>query len=170
MVWERLPVYFFKPHETFYLSSSIPSDRRYLLNKRKIKVPLRTKSETIADKSAAALSDRLESYWNRLRMHAIYSQEVDIKALENSTKAQTSYHRQLSALKLFHRLKGLGKSRLFFEVSTRRIRYIEDCLGHDYLLAVKPLDACRFRDSLFQRETTSSSVKRVFSSISAILN
>ena len=170
MVWERLPVYFFKPHETFYLSSSIPSDRRYLLNKRKINVSLRTKSETIADKSAAALSDRLESYWNSLRMEAIYSKELGIKALENNTKAQTSYHRQLSALKLFHQLKGLGKSRLFFEVSTRRIQFNEDCLGHDYLLAVKPLDACRFGDSLFQRGTSSSSVKRVFSSVRAIFN
>ena len=65
MVWVRLPVYFYKRNETFYFSGSIPADLRYRFNKRKIKVSLRTKSETIAATSAAALSDRLERYWER---------------------------------------------------------------------------------------------------------
>ena len=55
MVWVRLPVYFYKRNETFYFSRSIPADLRYRVNKRKIEVSPRTKSETIAAKSAAAL-------------------------------------------------------------------------------------------------------------------
>ena len=42
----------------------------------------------MAAKSVAALSDRLERYWDSLRMEAIYSREFGIKALENTTKAQ----------------------------------------------------------------------------------
>ena len=67
MVWVRLPVYYYKRNDIFYFSRSIPSDLQHRFNKRKIEVSLRTKSESKAAKSAAALSDRLERYWNRLR-------------------------------------------------------------------------------------------------------
>ena len=156
-------------NEIFYFSRSIPAELRYRFNKREIEVSLRTKSGTIAAKSASALSDKLERYWDSLRMEAIYSRELGIKALENTTTAQTGDYK-LSSVKLYHRLRGIGKSRLFFEVSTRSIRYLEDCSGHDNLLAVKPLDAGRFRDSQFERGMSSSSVKRVFSTVRAIVN
>ena len=73
MVWVRLPVYFYKRNETFYFSRAIPSDLLHRFNKRKVEVSLRTKSESKAAKSAAALSDRLERYWDSLRMEMIYS-------------------------------------------------------------------------------------------------
>ena len=78
MVWVRLPVYFYKRNETYYFSRSIPSDLRHRFNKRKIEVSLRTKSEAKAAKSAAALSDRLERYWDSLRMEMIYSKELGL--------------------------------------------------------------------------------------------
>ena len=72
MVWVRLPVYFYKRNNTYYFSRSIPSDLQHRFKKRKIEVSLRTKSESKAAKSAAALSDRLERYWDSLRMEMIY--------------------------------------------------------------------------------------------------
>ena len=84
MVWVRLPVYFYKRNETFYFSRSIPSDLQHRFKKRKIEVSLRTKSESKAAKSAAALSDRLERYWDSLRMEMIYSRELGLKALQDS--------------------------------------------------------------------------------------
>ena len=65
-----------KPIRVF--SRSIPSDLRHRFNKRKIEVSLRTKSEAKAAKSAAALSDRLERYWDSLRMEMIYSKELGL--------------------------------------------------------------------------------------------
>ena len=67
MVWVRLPIYFYKRNDTFYFSRSIPPDLQHRLNKRKIEVSLRTKPESKASKSAAALSDRLERYWDNIR-------------------------------------------------------------------------------------------------------
>ena len=61
-------VYFYKINDTFYSSRAVFSDLRHRFNKRKIEVSLRTKSEAKAAKSAAALSDRLERYWNSLRI------------------------------------------------------------------------------------------------------
>ena len=68
MVWVRSPVYFYKRNETFYFSRTTPSDLLHRFNKRKIEVSLRTKSEAKVAKSAAALSDRLERYWDSLRI------------------------------------------------------------------------------------------------------
>jgi hypothetical protein len=80
MVWVRLPVYFYKRNDTFYFSRSIPSDLQHRFKKLKIEVSLRTKSESKAAKSAAALSDRLERYWDSLRMEMIYSRELGLKS------------------------------------------------------------------------------------------
>ena len=73
MVWVRSPVYFYNRNGTYYLSFAITSDFRHRFPKRKIEVSLRTKSESKAASSAAALSDRLERYLDSLRMEMIYS-------------------------------------------------------------------------------------------------
>ena len=50
------------------------------------------------------------------------------------------------------------------------MRYLKDCLGHNDLAAIKIWDAGRFRDYPFDRGMSSSSVKRVFSSVRAVIN
>jgi integrase len=170
MVWVRSPVYFYKRNETFYFSRAIPSDLLHRFNKRKIEISLRTKSEAKAARSAAALSDRLERYWDSLRMEMIYSRELGLTVLpETRTVAADSFSLS-DALALYHRLKGSGKTKLFFASSQRSMRYLTDCLGHDDLAAIEISDAGRFRDYLFDRGMSSSSVKRVFSSVRAVIN
>jgi len=78
MVWVRSPVYFYKRNQTYYFSRAIPSDLRHRFNKPKIEVSLRTKSKLKAAQSAASLSDRLERYWDSLRMEMIYSRELGL--------------------------------------------------------------------------------------------
>ena len=78
MVLVRSPVYFYRRKNTYYFLREVPSDLQHRFNKRKIEVSLRTKSETKAAKSAAALSDRLERYWDTLRMEMIYSHELGL--------------------------------------------------------------------------------------------
>ena len=102
MVWVRLPVYFYKRNETFYFSRSIPADLRYRFNKRKIEVSLRTKSESKATKSAAALSDRLERYWGSLRMEMIYSRELGLTILPEARTAAANSFSLTDALALYH--------------------------------------------------------------------
>ena len=50
------------------------------------------------------------------------------------------------------------------------MRYLTDCLGHEDLATLEISDAGRFRDYLFDRGMSSSSVKRVFSSVRAVIN
>ena len=170
MVWVRLPVCFYKRNDTFYLSRSIPSDLQHHFKKRKIEVSLRTKSKSKAAKSAAALSDRLERYWDSSRMEIIYSRELGLKGLQNTIRPNGNHCSLSDALALYHRLKVKGKNKLFYDVSSRSIRYLEECLGHENLSDLKISDAGRFRDYLFARGISSSSVKRVFSSVKSIVN
>ena len=170
MVWVRSPVYFYKRKDTFYFSRAVPSDLRQRFKKRKIEVSLRTKSQVKAARSAAALSDRLERYWDSLRMEMVFSRELGLSAAPE-VKA-TAVHRSSlpEALALYQRLKGADKTRLFFEASERSIRYLIDCVGHDSLTDLVSSDAGKFRDYLFDRGMASASVKRVISSAGAILN
>ena len=92
MVWVRSPVYFYNRNGTYYFSRAVPSDLRHRFPKRKIEVSLRTKSESKAARSAFALSDRLERYWDSLRMEMIYSKELGLTVLpEARTVAADSF-------------------------------------------------------------------------------
>jgi hypothetical protein len=146
MVWVRSPVYFYKRNDTFYFSRAVPSDLRSRFHKRKIEVSLRTKSEAKAAKTAEALSDRLERYWDSLRMEMIYSRELGLRvAPDASTTIGSKNFSITEALALYHRLKGTGKTKLFFESSERSVRYLTDFLGHDNLAPIKIPDAARIK-------------------------
>ena len=102
MVWVRSPVYFYKRNETFYFSRAIPSDLLHRFNKRKIEGSLRTKSEAKAAKSAVALSDRLERYWDSLRMEMIYSKELSLTVLPETRAVAADSFSLTDALALYH--------------------------------------------------------------------
>ena len=79
-----------------------------------MEVSLRTKSKTRAGKSATALSDRLERYWDSLRMEMIYSRELGLSVIGGAAAQHASKLTFDEVLKLYHRLKGVGKTKLFF--------------------------------------------------------
>ena len=171
MVWVRSPVYFYKRNETFYFSRAVPSDLRHRFNKKKIEVSLRTKSEVKAEKSAAALSDRLERYWVSLRIEQIHLKELGLTITNQSPAISERNSVSIDdALACYHRLKGSDKNELFFKASERSIRYLKECLGDRPIENLQAGDAGVFRDYLFDKGLSSSSVKRVFSTIRAIVN
>ena len=101
----------------------------------------------------------------------IYSRELGLRVVQDAKTTISSKSFSIAqALALYHLLKGNGKTKLFFESSERSMRYLADCLGHDDLAAIEISDAGRFRDYLFHRGMSSSSVKRVFSSVRAVVN
>jgi integrase len=170
MVWVRSPVYFYKRNETFYFSRAVPSDLRHRFNNKKIEVSLRTKSEVKAAKSAAALSDRLERYWDSLRIEQIHLKELGLTVTNQSPVFSEINSISIDdALACYHRLKGSKKNELFFKASERSIRYLKECLGDKAIEHLQAGDAGLFRDYLFDKGLSSSSVKRVFSTIRAIV-
>ena len=98
MVWVRSRVYFCKRKDTYYFSRAVPADLQHRFNKKKIEVSLGTKSEVKAAKSAAALSDRLERYWDSLRMEKIHLKEFGLTV---TTKPQL-YQKELASPSTIH--------------------------------------------------------------------
>ena len=107
MVWVRSPVYFYKRNDTFYFSRAVPADLQHRFNKKKVEVSLRTKSEVKAAKSAAALSDRLERYWDSLRMEQIHLKELGLTVTNQFPVISESNSVSIDdALACYRRLKG----------------------------------------------------------------
>ena len=71
---------------------------------------LHTKSEAKDAKSAADLSDRLEQYWDSLRMETVYLRELGLKVVPDAeTAISVKTFSVTDALALYHRLNGGGK-------------------------------------------------------------
>ena len=85
-------------------------------------------------------------------MEMIYPRELGMSVVpdevSNANQTKLSFS---DALTLYQWLKGTGKSNLFFKVSTRSIRYLQECLGHNKIVNLKPADAGLFTDFLFNR-------------------
>ena len=162
MVWVRFPVYYYKRNNTYYFCRGIPSDLRHRFNKNKIEVSLKTRSKIKAKHLASALSDKLDRHWDNLRMELIYSQELGLTVNPHKKVKNNNELSILDSLAIYQKLKGVGKNKLFFQGSARCVRYLIECIGHTNLSELAPSDAGRFRDYLFDRGLTSSSVKRVF--------
>ena len=103
-------------------------------------------------------------------MEMIHSKELGLTVLTQTRTVMANSFSLTDALALYHRLRSFGKTKLFFESSGRNMRTLTDFLSHDDLVAIEISDTGRFRDYLFDRGMSSSSVKRVFSSVRAIVN
>ena len=68
MVWTRSPVYFYQRNDIYYFSRAVPKDLQARFNKRRVEVSLKTKSADKARSLSMTLSDRLERYWDSLRL------------------------------------------------------------------------------------------------------
>ena len=74
------------------------------------------------------------------------------------------------ALDLYLRLKGVGKDKVFFRTANRNIKYVIKVLGNKSLKSYSSSDGAKFRDWLLANNMNINTVKRVFSSVRAIIN
>ena len=102
MVLVRSLVNFYNRKCTYRYSRAVTSDFRHRFPNLKIEVSLR-KKEAIAASFAAAPVDRLERYWDSLRMEMIYSQELGLTDSPETTTAASDSLSSTDALALYHR-------------------------------------------------------------------
>jgi len=171
MVYTRSPDYLYRRNGIFYFTRNVPSDLKGRFNKNRVVVSLHTRSEVRAQKAASALSDRLERYFESLRLERFHSQELGLKFGGVPDAPLDSVDTNISdALELYIRLKGAGRDHLFAKTSTRNVGYLIECIGDVGLSSIKPVNAGQFRDHLIAKGLASTSVRRVLSSVKAIYN
>ena len=130
MVWVRSPVYFYNRNGTYYFSRAVPSDLRHRFPKRKIEVSLRTKSESKAARSAAALSDRLERYRDSIRLEVFHTRELGLSLVQEIEADRSSASVSIrDALDSYLRLKGADRSKTFFQGAERAVGYLTEACG-----------------------------------------
>jgi len=151
----------------YYYTRRIPKELQKRLGKKRIVVSLKTKSRSKAITSAIVLSERLESFWNGMKLEEIISQH----SMTLESPAQPAASITLSeALDLYLRLKGKGKGETFERTARRNIEQLMVLSGDVSISELTSADGASFRDHLIQRGLASSSVKRCFASIRSIVS
>ena len=161
------PQFTYRKDGVFYFSRRIPKDIRDHYETDKFVMSLRTKSRETAARSARAIAARLDEYWMSLRIDGLGIPKM-LASPHTAVEGPTITLSQ--ALENYHSLKGTGKDDLFFRSSERFVRYVIDGLGDRTLEQYTSADAAAFRDQLFEKGLSSSSVKRTFASIRSIMN
>ena len=162
--------YLYRKRDVYYFSKQIPKDIRSHYLKDRMIICLRTKCPKDATKLRDSILSKLNSYWLNLRMQ---SNEIPgMSLLKNSSNTKKINHipRLSEALQTYFKLKGSGKGEIFFRASRRAVRDVTGLLKDRSLDEYTTTDASRFRDHLLSRGLVSSTVRRVFSIIRAIIN
>ena len=158
-------------HGIYYHSRRVPEDLKKRRNKDRVIVSLRTRSRDKACRSSKALSDRLECYWESLRLEFFDSRELGLH-IRSVVEIDTTVSDFTSddALELCLSLEGIGRRKTFFEIENRTISYLKEATSTIAITSLALSDASAFRGHLFSQGLSSSSVRRIFFCIKSILN
>ena len=152
----------------FYFVRRVPVDVLPYYSSNRISISLKTKSLKAAVRASKSINQRLEDYWLGLRL-----QNMDIPAIQvvkcNDNSQDNTIHLS-EACELYLRLKGVGKDKVFIRTANRNIGYVTKLLGDRPISSYPSNEAAQFRDWCIEKGMGIKTVKRVFSSIRAIVN
>ena len=155
-------------NETYYFLKRVPYDLKDYYSVKRLCFSLKTKSYSSALRLTKSVLQRLDDYWLGIRL-----QKMDIPAIhlvKANDNVDDSSPLISDALDLYLRLKGEGKDKTFIRTANRNIEYIIKVLGNKSIRLYSSYDASKFRDWLMEQGMSNSTLKRVFSSVKAIIN
>ena len=108
----KSPSYIQQRNGRLYFVRRVPDDIRSYYTSPKVRRSLRTKSISVAARSAKSINQRLEDYWLGLRL-----QQIDIPAINLVRVPQSDVANEClnlsQAMDLYLRLKSAGKDKTF---------------------------------------------------------
>ena len=162
--------YLYQKREVFYFSKQVPQDLRYHYAKVRIVVSLKTKSIKEATHLSQNILLKLNQYWFTLRINNGNLTTLPMQTILQDSPKIDQNPKLSNALQTYFKLKGIGKGEVFFRASRRAVNDVIALLKDRSLNAYSTTDAARFRDHMIDRGLVSSTVKRVFAIIRAIIN
>ena len=160
---DKDPHYLMNKGGVFYFTRHVPNDLQCHYARPRIVMCLKTRSKNSALKASHSLASKLDDFWLKMRILNIDVPASNLLIRGQPAEAFTSYAPKLSdALEKYCRLKGIGRGDQFFKVARRNVGYAIQHLGDRPLDAYSSSDAASFRDWLFQRNLTSTSIQRIF--------
>ena len=158
------PAYTFKRNGIYYFTKRIPNDLKYHYKNTRLVKSLRTRSESSARQSAIVLSNKLETYWEKLRVDNF----EDIPFGDCLYKS--THNLSLSdALNTYFEYRP-SKSKLFYDSTRRHISYLIQATSDKPIKYFTTIDATTFRDWLRAKGLANASIKKAFACVKAIFN
>ena len=152
----------------YYYVRHIPYDLIAYYNVSRLCFSLKTKSLKAAIRASKSVSQRLDDYWLGLRL-----QNMDIPAIQVVKSSDAGANDSLlmtEACELYLRLKSVGRGSVFISTAKRNTNYVTQLLGDKAISSYSSVEAGQLRDWCIKRGMSVPTVKRVFSSIRAIIN
>ena len=157
------PSYTFLKQGIYYFSKRIPTDLQHQYRQPRVVQSLKTRSVKEAAKTARHLSQRLETYWQELRL-----QQQDAVPFEYLLKNRRQQLTLSDAFQLYLEIKGQGRSQLFFISAQRHVNYLVQTSGNKALKHYTSIDATHYRQWLQDKGLANASVHKAFACIKAI--
>ncbi|MDG1495716.1 MAG: tyrosine-type recombinase/integrase [Porticoccaceae bacterium] len=167
---QKHPQHTYIKRDVYYFSRVIPSDLKHHYSKPRIIQSLKTKSARRATVASKMLSAKLDDYWLGLRLKQVDVPASHLLVSGATVNLESNLPTIDEALETYLRIKGRGKSDLFFSHTKRSIKYLTDCLGSRSLDQYTSADAAHLRDWFVLRGLAIASIKRNFGSIKAVVN
>ncbi len=134
-------------------------------------VSLHTRSLPKAQRSADALSERLERYWGSIRLEILHTKEFGLSVVREVETSNSDVSVSIpDALATYILLKGVGRNKTFFQGAERAVGYLTEANRAEELASLSASDAARFRDYLIGKGMTAASVRRVLGTVKATSN
>ena len=167
---QKHPRHTYIKRDVYYFSRVIPSDLKHHYSKPRIIQSLKTKSAHRATVASKMLSAKLDDYWLGLRLKQVDVPAAHLLVSGATLNLESNLPTIDEALETYLRIKGRGKSDLFFSHTRRSIKYLMECLGCRSLDQYTSADAAQLRDWFVLRGLAIASIKRNFGSIKAVVN
>ena len=151
----------------YYFVRRVPNDLKNLYAVKRLCFSLKTKSYSSAIRMIKSVSQRLEDYWFGIRLQ---NMNVPAMHLIKTDSDNDNGPNIIDALQLYLKLKGVNKNKIFLRTAHRNVEYIIKVLGNKSIQSYSSLEAGKFGDWLIEQGMSNSTVKRVFSSVRAIIN
>lgn len=152
----------------YYFSRRVPSDLRSHYATDRISFSLRTTSARDAAARGQAHAIKLDEFWFKLRLNG-GQVPGHHRLLNDEERTRRPSPTIIEAKELYLRLKGVGRSKTFAMGVDRAVGYLIAASGNKALLAYTKSDATTFRDALYARNLSTSSVERVMTTVKAIV-
>lgn len=152
----------------YYFTRRVPSDLRTHYATDRLSFSLRTKSPREAEARGLVHAIKLDEFWFKLRMNG-GQVPGHHRLLNDEERTRKPSPTIIEAKELYLRLKGVGRPKTFHRGADRAVEYLIAASGNKALLAYTKADATAFRDALYARKLSTSSVERVMTTVKAIM-
>ena len=166
------PLYLTTKRNVYYYTRRVPKNLQARFQSSRFVKCLHTKSEIKASGLSIELSSRLENIWDRMRLEVLDFKSSEPRSVVfglDSIKARDDFLIS-DGFELYLRLKGTTKTDNFIKSTERNQRYLVECISDLAIEDLSPRLGADFRDFLFAKGLSSSSVRRIFSTVKAVIN